>query len=184
MNNYLITVKRDFEQYKLLGEKTLSQLDEQDLFWKYNTASNSIAVIINHLHGNMKSRWTDFLTTDGEKTWRKRDLEFENQLATKKQVLVKWNDGWACVFDALNQINKENFNTKIYIRNQEHSIVQAINRQVAHYAYHVGQLVYLGRMIKGKDWKNLSIADGKSKAFNQKKFLMGKHGGQFTDDFK
>ena len=81
MNNYLITVKRDFEQYKLLGEKTLSQLDEQDLFWKYNTASNSIAVIINHLHGNMKSRWTDFLTTDGEKTWRKRDSEFENQFS-------------------------------------------------------------------------------------------------------
>jgi len=184
MNDYLNTVIRDFKQYQNLGKKTLDQLNEHDLFWQYNGASNSIAMIVNHLHGNMKSRWTDFLFSDGEKPGRNRDLEFGNQPKTEKEVLNKWKEGWHFVFDALSQINKNNFNTKVYIRNQEHSIVQAINRQVAHYAYHVGQLVYLGRMIKGEDWENLSIAHGKSEEFNQMKFSKGTHGGQFTDDLK
>lgn len=181
---YLNSAIKQFEYYKLLGEKTMDQLDESDLFWQYNEASNSIAVIVNHLWGNMLSRWTDFLISDGEKAWRERDLEFENVIKSKTQLLAKWNDGWACLFKALNSITEDNFNTKIYIRNQEHAIPDAINRQLAHYAYHIGQIVYLGRMIKGDSWISLSIPKGESKTFNQKKFSKGKHGGHFTDDLK
>jgi hypothetical protein len=124
-----------------LGEKTFSQLEEKDCFWQFDSESNSIAVIVNHLYGNMKSRWTDFLSSDGEKQWRKRDLEFKNQLKTKAEVLNRWEQGWDCVFKSLDSINEDNFNTKIYIRSQEHSVIQAINRQLTHYAYHVGQVV-------------------------------------------
>ena len=182
ITDYLKTAKRDFQYYKTLGEKTFSQLDEKDCFWQFDSESNSIAVIVNHLYGNMKSRWTDFLSSDGEKEWRKRDLEFENQLKTKAEVLNRWEQGWNCIFKSLDLINEDNFNTKIYIRNQEHSVIQAINRQIAHYAYHVGQMVYIGRLIKGSKWKCLSIPRGKSEDFNQEKFSRGKHQGQFTDD--
>ena len=182
ITDYLTTAKRDFQYYKTLGEKTFSQLDEKDCFWQFDSESNSIAVIVNHLYGNMKSRWTDFLSSDGEKEWRKRDLEFENQLKTKAEVLNRWEQGWNCIFKSLDLINEDNFNTKIYIRNQEHSVIQAINRQIAHYAYHVGQMVYIGRLIKGSKWKCLSIPRGKSEDFNQEKFSRGKYQGQFTDD--
>lgn len=180
--NYLNSVIKQFEYYKLLGEKTFNQLDEQDLFWKFNDESNSISVTVNHLWGNMKSRWTDFLTTDGEKEWRNRDLEFESIINSKKEMLDKWEEGWACLFIALKSINKKNFNTEIFIRNQSHSIIDAINRQMMHYAYHIGQIVYVGRMVKGKDWKSLSIPKGKSKDFNNQKFSKGKHKGHFTDE--
>ena len=182
ITDYLTTAKRDFQYYKTLGEKTFSQLEEKDCFWQFDSESNSIAVIVNHLYGNMKSIWTDFLSSDGEKQWRKRDLEFKNQLKTKAEVLNRWEQGWDCVFKSLDSINEDNFNTKIYIRNQEHSVIQAINRQIAHYAYHVGQMVYIGRLIKGSKWKCLSIPRGKSEDFNQEKFSRGKHQGQFTDD--
>ena len=182
ITDYLTTAKRDFQYYKTLGEKTFSQLEEKDCFWQFDSESNSIAVIVNHLYGNMKSRWTDFLSSDGEKQWRKRDLEFKNQLKTKAEVLNRWEQGWDCVFEALDSINEDNFNTKIYIRNQEHSVIQAINRQLTHYAYHVGQVVYIRRLIKGSKWKYLSIPKGKSDDFNQEKFSRGKHQGQFTDD--
>lgn len=181
---YLNNIKIQFEYYKSIGEKTFNQLEEKDLFWQYNEESNSIAVIVNHLWGNMKSRWTDFLTSDGEKEWRNRELEFESVIKTKDELLQRWNDGWECLFDALNSINENNFNTKIYIRNQEHSIIEAINRQLAHYSYHIGQIVYVGRMVKGSDWKSLSIPKGKSFEFNKKKFSKGKHDGHFSDDLK
>lgn len=179
---YLVSVKKQFEYYKSVGEKTFNQLDEDDLFWQFNQESNSIAIIVNHLWGNMKSRWTDFLTSDGEKEWRQRDSEFESVIKTKTELLEKWNSGWDCLFDALNTINGENCNTKVYIRNQEHSIIEAINRQLAHYSYHVGQLVYVGRMIKGSGWTSLTIPKGKSTEFNQEKFAKGKHKGHFSDD--
>ena len=181
---YLNNIKIQFEYYKSIGEKTFNQLEEKDLFWQYNEESNSIAVIVNHLWGNMKSRWTDFLTSDGEKEWRNRELEFESVIKTKDELLQRWNDGWECLFDALNSINENNFNTKIYIRNQEHSIIEAINRQLAHYSYHIGQIVYVGRIVKGSDWKSLSIPKGKSSEFNKKKFSKGKHDGHFSDDLK
>ncbi len=180
--NYLNSIKKQFEYYKTLGEKVFEQLEETDFFWQYNIESNSIAIMVNHLNGNMKSRWTEFLTTDGEKEWRNRDSEFENVIKTKEELLLKWEEGWEVLFTALNTINQDNFNNKIYIRNQSHSIVEAINRQLAHYTYHIGQIVFLGRMIKGSHWISLSIPKGKSETFNTAKFSKGKHHGHFTDD--
>lgn len=183
-SEYLQSIKKQFEYYKSVGERTFDQLDEKDFFWQFNEESNSIAIIVNHLWGNMKSRWTDFLTSDGEKEWRNRDLEFEPVIKTKEELLTKWNDGWECLFDALNSINEDTFDTEIYIRNQSHSIIEAINRQFAHYSYHIGQIVYIGRMIKGSEWESLTIPKGKSSDFNQAKFSKGKHGGHFSDDLK
>ncbi len=180
--NYLNSVKNQFEYYKSLGEKTFDQLSEAELFWQFNSESNAIAIIVNHLWGNMKSRWTDFLSSDGEKSWRERDLEFESVISTKQELINKWDEGWKTLFEALDTVNKDNFETEIYIRNQSHSIVDAINRQLMHYAYHVGQIVYIGRMIKGDQWISLSIPKGKSAEFNQQKFSKGKHKGHFTDD--
>jgi hypothetical protein len=182
--NYLESTIKQFEYYKLLGDKTIEQLADKELLWQFNEESNSIAIMVNHLWGNMKSRWTDFLITDGEKEWRNRDLEFEAVIKNKKEILQKWQEGWDCLFKALNSINRDNLNTAIYIRNQKHTIVETINRQISHYAYHVGQIVFVGRMIKGNAWKGLSIPKGKSKDFNKDKFSKGKHSGHFTDDFK
>lgn len=182
--DYLNSVKQQFEYYKSVGEKTFHQLEDKDLFWQFNENSNSIAIIVNHLWGNMTSRWTDFLTSDGEKEWRKRDLEFEPVITTKKELLEKWNDGWQCLYDALDTVNHHNFETRIYIRNQEHSLLDAINRQLAHYAYHIGQIVYIAKMIKENRWHSLTIPKGKSNEFNQEKFLKGKHKGHFSDDLK
>jgi hypothetical protein len=181
---YLNSIKKQFSYYKSVGEKTFDQLNEEDLCWQYNDQSNSIAIIVNHLWGNMKSRWTDFLTADGEKEWRNRDMEFESVIKSKKELFAKWHEGWDCLFEALEAINEENFENKVYIRNQEHSITEAINRQLAHYSYHIGQIVYIGRMIKGSEWKSLTIPKGKSKEFNKEKFSKGKHRGHFSDDVK
>ena len=181
---YLNSIKNQFEYYKSVGEKTFDQMDEKDLFWQYNDESNSIAIIVNHLWGNMKSRWTDFLTSDGEKDWRNRDLEFESVIKTKDELFTKWNEGWDCLFNALESITEQNFDKKIYIRNQEHSILEAINRQFAHYSYHIGQIVYVGRMIKGSEWTSLTIPKGQSTEFNKEKFSKGKHSGHFSDGLK
>ena len=181
--NYLESVKKQFQYYKMLGEKTFDQIDGEKLFWQYNTESNSIAIIVNHLQGNMKSRWTDFLTADGEKEWRNRDREFEDIIQSKKELLQKWEEGWQCLFQALNAVNKNNFNTEIYIRNQGHTIVEAINRQLAHYAYHIGQIVFIGKMIKNEDWQSLSIPKGKSIAYNKAKFSKEKRKEHFMEEF-
>ncbi len=183
-SNYLTSIQKQFEYYKALGDKTFAQMNEQELLWQYNDQSNSIAIMVNHLAGNMKSRWTNFLTTDGEKSWRNRDQEFDDVITSQEELLSQWEAGWACLFEAIASINEANFEDKIFIRNQSHSIVEAINRQLAHYAYHVGQIVFLAKMIKGKNWESLSIPKGKSKDFNAKKFARGKHGGHFTDDIK
>lgn len=183
-NNYIVSIKQQFDYYKSVGEKTFTQLTDEELLWQYNNVSNSIAIIVNHLWGNMLSRWTDFLTTDGEKEWRKRDLEFESVINTRKEMLEKWEAGWNCLFEALDSINEDNFSAKVYIRNQEHSVMDAINRQLAHYSYHIGQIVYIGRMLKGENWQTMTIPKGKSAAFNQKKFSKGKHGGHFSDGLK
>lgn len=182
--NYLHSAIKQFEYYKSLGEKTMSQLSDEELFWQYNVESNSMAIMVNHLWGNMMSRWTDFLNSDGEKEWRQRDEEFEDVIQNREELLKKWEEGWACLFYALSTINANNFETEVYIRHQAHSIVDAINRQMMHYAYHIGQMVYLGRMIKGESWENLSIPKGESKSFNAQKFAQGQHGGHFTDDIK
>ncbi|MGB5356937.1 MAG: DUF1572 family protein [Eudoraea sp.] len=173
--NYLENARQQVKYYKSLGERTFEQLEEIDLFWQPNPSSNSIAVIVNHLWGNMLSRWTDFLFTDGEKEWRNRDLEFKEVIKSKEELLQKWEAGWTCLFKALETIDQRNFNTTIYIRNQAHTPLEAINRQLAHYAYHVGQLVYIGKLVKETSWKSLSIPIGKSSDFNKTKFSKGKH---------
>lgn len=159
-------VKR-FQYYKDIGDKTLAQLSEEQFFWQYNEESNSIAIIVKHVAGNMLSRWTNFLTEDGEKDWRNRDLEFTNNFKTKDEVLEYWEKGWRCLFEALDQITDENINATIYIRGEAHSVLDAVFRQLAHYPYHVGQIIYIGKMMKDQDWQTLSIARNKSEDFNQ-----------------
>ena len=183
-NNYIESVKKQFKYYKLLGDKTFEQLGERDLFESFDKEVNSIAIIVNHMQGNMLSRWTDFLVADGEKEWRNRDLEIEPVITTRQELISKWNQGWNCLFKALDAINDSNFNRTIYIRNQQHTIVEAVNRQMMHYAYHIGQIVYIGTLIRGEGWISLSVPKGKSEEFNGQKFSKGKHDGHFTDDFK
>lgn len=183
VQNYLESVTKQFQYYKMLGDKTIAQLEEKDLFWQYNPESNSIAITVNHLWGNMLSRWTDFLTSDGEKEWRQRDLEFEDIIKTKNELLEKWEAGWQCLFEALATLNDTNVETIIYIRNQGHTVMESINRQLAHYSYHVGQIMYVGRMIKGTDWQSLSIPKGASKVFNAEKFSQDRKQQHFTDEF-
>ncbi|MCB0630231.1 MAG: DUF1572 family protein [Saprospiraceae bacterium] len=181
--NYLESIRKQFTYYKKLGDRTFAQLEDQDLFRQYHPDSNSIAIIVKHLWGNMLSRWTDFLTADGEKEWRQRDAEFEADIADRTEMLEKWEAGWACVFEALDGINADNFDTLVYIRNMGHSITEALNRQLAHYAYHVGQIVFIGHMIKGEDWQSLSIPKGGSKAYNAGKFSQPKRKEHFTEEF-
>lgn len=169
-NNYLQSAIQQFEYYKSLGDKTFLQIAPENLFWQYNDDSNSIAVIINHLYGNMLSRWTDFLTSDGEKEWRNRDKEFLNEVTTKEELLQRWEAGWKCLFDALHSITEADLDKEILIRNQKHTIAEAINRQLAHYPYHIGQIVFLGKMLSNNNWKSLSIPKGQSDAFNSKMF--------------
>ncbi|MGN6638366.1 MAG: DUF1572 domain-containing protein [Mucilaginibacter sp.] len=179
---YLESVIKQFEYYKFLGEKAMEQLPDKKLFWQYNPESNSIAVIVQHLWGNMLSRWTDFLTSDGEKKWRNRDAEFENAVSTKEQLLAKWEEGWKCLLDTLKQLKEDDLQKIIYIRNQGHTVMEAINRQLAHYPYHVGQIVYIAKMVADSDWKSLSIPRGDSKAYNAKKFANPKTKEHFTDE--
>lgn len=181
--NYLQSAIKQFEYYKSLGDKTFSQLADDQLFWQYNKESNSIAIIVNHLSGNMLSRWTDFLTSDGEKDWRNREEEFQNIIYTKNELLENWHKGWNCLFTALNSLSEKDFDRIIYIRNQGHSVVEAINRQLCHYAYHVGQIVYIGKMIMDNNWKSLSIPKGNSVQYNQEKFSQSKEKRHFTDEF-
>ncbi|WP_417428142.1 DUF1572 family protein [Halpernia sp.] len=162
-------IKR-FKYYKDLGDKTFVQLSEEQFFWQYNEESNSIAIIVKHIAGNMLSRWTNFLTEDGEKSWRNRDAEFVNDFKTKQEILDYWEKGWKCLFDALNQINNENINNTIFIRGEKHSIIDAVLRQLAHYPYHVGQLIYIAKMLKNEDWKTLSVAKNQSENFNKEMF--------------
>lgn len=181
--NYLESVIKQLEYYKMLGDKTIELLPEDKLFWQYNDESNSIAIIVKHLSGNMLSRWTDFLTSDGEKDWRNRDAEFENNLKNKEALIQSWNNGWNCFFKALHLLNEEDLSRIIYIRNQGHTVLEAINRQLAHYPYHVGQIVFLGKMICNEKWVSLSIPRGKSNDFNKDKFSKEKHKAHFTDEF-
>lgn len=181
--NYLNSVRQQFQYYQTLGERTFAQLNDEDLFWQYYPESNSIAIIVNHLWGNMMSRWTDFLTSDGEKTWRERDLEFEDVIQTREAMMAKWNEGWNCLYTALDSVNPDNFDTIIYIRNQGHSVVEAVNRQLAHYASHIGQIIYIGRMIRAGEWHSLSIPKGKSEEYNKEKFSHEKRREHFTKEF-
>ncbi|HMU70582.1 MAG TPA: DUF1572 domain-containing protein [Chitinophagales bacterium] len=182
-NDYISSVKNQFEYYKMLGEKTFDQVTDEQLFWKFNEESNSIATIVKHLSGNMLSRWTDFFTSDGEKEWRKRDEEFENDIQSREDMLKVWNEGWNCLYHVIDHLTADDLEKIIYIRNQGHSVVEAINRQLAHYPYHVGQIVFIGKMVMDEKWKSLSIPKGNSKAFNKEKFDKPKERRHFTDEY-
>jgi hypothetical protein len=166
MQDYLITAIKRLKYYKDLADKTFAQLEENDFHFQPNAASNSIAIIIQHMHGNMLSRWTNFLTEDGEKPWRQRDEEFETHAYNRQQLLDLWEKGWDCFLGALQSLTETDLSNTIYIRREPLTVVDAINRQLAHYPYHVGQIVYIGRLIKDGQWHNLSIEKGKSGAYN------------------
>jgi len=182
MNSYLTSIKKQFEYYKSLGDKTFSQLNDDQLFYQYNDESNSIAIITKHLVGNMLSRWTDFLTTDGEKEWRNRDDEFSDSIRTRAELLATWEKGWECLFNAITQLTQDDLGKEIFIRNMGHTVVEAINRQLAHYSYHIGQLVFIGKLVTNDSWESLSIPKGNSKAYNNDKFNKPKRTEHFTDD--
>lgn len=168
--NYLTLVKKQFVQYKNLGDKTFSQVSDAQLFWQFNAESNSIAIIVKHLWGNMLSRWTDFLTSDGEKEWRQRDAEFENDIESRSELIDKWNAGWDCLLNAICSLSEKDLERTVYIRSEAHTVIEAINRQLAHYSYHVGQIVFIGKMCANDNWNSLSIPRGNSKGFNTEKF--------------
>ncbi len=155
-----------FKQYKTLAEKAINQVSETELFVPPAPESNSIYLIVKHMSGNMHSRWTDFLTTDGEKPWRNRDSEFESDTMSKAEMMQLWETGWACLFQALSELKPEQLASIVYIRQEPHSVLEAINRQLAHYSYHIGQIVFVAKLFKDKDWQTLSIAKGKSQDFN------------------
>ena len=166
-SDFLTSSIKRFAEYKLLAEKAMQQLNEEDLHFIPNAASNSIAIIIQHLHGNMVSRWTGFLTEDGEKPWRKRDEEFEEISLTHKELMEKWEEGWKVLFDSLGSLTREDLEKTVTIRLQPQTVTDAILRQLAHYSYHVGQIVYLARMIKNTAWQSLSIPKGGSHQYNK-----------------
>lgn len=182
MEDYLESVKKQFLYYKMLGEKAMDQLQEDQLFWQYNGESNSIAILVNHITGNMLSRFTDFLTTDGEKPWRNRDAEFTNPFHSKAELMERWNTGWSCLMNTLNQLTTEDLKQIVYIRNDGHTVTEAINRQLAHYPYHIGQLVFIAKMLQNDHWKTLSIARNQSADYNDRKFSQDKDKRHFTED--
>ncbi len=179
---YLESIKKQFQYYKTIAEKAIEQLEEHQLFEAKNEDNNSIATIIKHLSGNMLSRWTDFLTSYGEKDWRNRDAEFENNLQTKASVLIEWSKGWNCFFEAIDGLKPENLSEIIYIRNEGHTVLEAINRQLAHYPYHIGQIVFIAKQLKNSEWNSLSIPKNNSDKYNSDKFLKEKSIKHFTDE--
>ena len=157
-----------FRYYKKLSEGAMEQLSDEQLFAALDEEMNSVAIIVKHMAGNMRSRWTDFLTSDGEKPDRNRDTEFVAPPATRSEVMRVWNDGWERIFQALEPLSDADLEREVFIRGEAHSVMQAINRQIAHYAYHCGQIVFLAKHLKGSRWKSLSVPRNKSVEFNRK----------------
>ncbi len=166
--------KKLFQYYKSLGDKALAQLDEEKIHFRFDENSNNVATIVKHMAGNMLSRWTDFLTSDGEKEWRNRETEFEDTFHSKDDMLKYWEKGWKCLFEAIDPLKGKDLDKIVYIRNEGHSILEAMNRQLAHYSYHTGQLVFVIKSLKSDDWQSLSIPKGNSENFNTDKFSKGK----------
>ncbi|MFT6205971.1 MAG: hypothetical protein ACI9V1_003615 [Spirosomataceae bacterium] len=175
--------QKQFVYYKRLGEQTIQKLTDKQLLWQASEGSNSITMIVNHVVGNQLSRFTDFLTSDGEKPWRNRDAEFEEILWTKEEVLKHWETGWTCLFTALNPLTENDLNKVVYIRNIGHTVFEALTRQLAHYASHVGQIVFVGKILRGNEWISLSIPKGNSEQYNADKFNKPKVRGHFTDEY-
>lgn len=165
--HYLEDSISTFRGYKKLAEKALGQVNDEEFFHAIDEEANSIGVIIKHIFGNMLSRWTDFLNTDGEKPDRNRDMEFVmTPQTTRDDLMAEWERGWSCLFDALEVLQPEDVERKVLIRGQEHTVVEAINRQLTHYAYHIGQIVFLAKHFKSAEWKSLSIPRNRSAEFN------------------
>jgi transposase InsO family protein len=182
MKDYIISIQKQFEYYKSLANKTIDQLDDDKLFWQYNDESNSIAILMNHIAGNMISRWTDFYTSDGEKEWRNRDSEFIWGNKDKTALIEKWEKGWRCLNNVIENLKEEDLGKTIYIRNMGHTVIEAINRQLAHYPYHIGQIVFIGKMVQDSNWNSLSIPKNQSSNYNAEKFSKEKRNIHFTDD--
>lgn len=170
---YLNSVLDKFKEVKSLGEKTINQLSADDINWAYNGESNSVAVIVKHLSGNMISRWTDFLTSDGEKAYRDREKEFIGDISSKEELMKIWDKGWDILLGTISSLNEDELLKIVFIRGEGHTVIEAIERQVAHYAYHIGQIVYIGKQIKNNQWESLSIPKGKSTEYLQQ--MLDKH---------
>ena len=166
--SYLKDAVAVFRQYKKLAERAMDQVTDEQLFVAIDAEANSIAIIVKHMVGNMRSRWTNFLTTDGEKPDRNRDSEFIAPPATRAALLAEWESGWTCVFAALEPLTEADLGRTVTIRGEAHSVMQAINRQLAHYPHHVGQIVLLAKHFAGDRWQSLSIPRNKSADFNRK----------------
>ena len=166
--SYLTDALAVFRQYKKLAERAMEQVTDEDLFRTLDHEANSIAIIVKHMTGNMRSRWTDFLTTDGEKPDRNRDSEFVDPPATRAALLAEWENGWARVFGALEPLTDADLGRKVMIRGEAHSVMQAVNRQLAHYSQHVGQIVLLAKHFACDHWQSLSVPRNRSAEFNRK----------------
>lgn len=167
MNDYLNIAINNFNTYKGLADKAIAQLSDEELHRTLNDDDNSIAVIMQHMIGNARSRFTDFFTSDGEKSNRNRDQEFIEKNQSREQLLSDWEAAWSLLFDLLYNMKPEDLSNTVFIRSERQSALKAINRQVAHYAYHVGQIVFLAKHWKGNNWNTLSIAKGKSEEYNK-----------------
>lgn len=166
--SYLEDALAIFRQYKQLGERAMAQITDQQLFALLDDEANSIAIIVKHMSGNMRSRWTEFLTTDGEKPTRNRDSEFVDPPATREDLLHQWEEGWTCLFHAIDPLKDTDLSRTVRIRGEAHSVLQAVNRQLAHYALHIGQIVLLAKHWAGAEWQSLSVPRHQSAEFNRK----------------
>lgn len=167
MENYKTDAVQSFRNYKKLAERAIEQVSDDEFFRSIDVEANSIAVVVKHLAGNLHSRWSDFLTADGEKADRNRDTEFEVIDDTRESLMQFWESGWQTLFNAIEPLSVEDFSKTITIRGEPHSIVEAINRQLTHYAYHIGQIVLLAKHFRSAEWKTLSVPKKKSAEFNQ-----------------
>lgn len=179
--NTIGSLRKLFSYYQSLAEKALAQVKDEDLHRVIGEDGNPIAVIMRHIAGNARSRFTDFLTSDGEKPWRDREGEFTEKAATRAELMADWSSGWACLFAALDALKVEDLERTVHIRNEGHTVEEALHRQIAHYAYHVGQVVLLSRAFVGSEWVSLSIPRGSSQAFNAQKFTEPAQRKHFTE---
>jgi uncharacterized damage-inducible protein DinB len=178
---FLESARKLFRYYRKLGEGAIAQLSDEQVLARSTEASNSVALIVHHLSGNMLSRWTDFLSSDGEKPWRNRDAEFEEAYRDKKAMMEAWDNGWACLLATLDQLKPADLPTIIYIRNEGQTVLEAIQRQLAHYSSHVGQIIFQAKFLKGAAFQSLSIPKGNSQKFNEEKFKQEKEVRHFSD---
>jgi uncharacterized damage-inducible protein DinB len=177
MSSPILDVARDeLQKIKKLADKAIAQLSDEELHKAIDSESNSVAIIVRHMAGNMRSRWTDFLTSDGEKPDRHRDQEFEDPGQTRAELLAEWEDGWRRVFEALDPLTDDDLQRTVFIRSEPHSVYKAVSRQVAHYAGHTYQILFLGKHLKGAEWKTLSVPRGQSEEFNRRMLARQKDG--------